>query len=601
MHFDDRLATVLQHRASGARAARVQFRQLIDLLGEPVAGTDAVLQRAAYRRLDALARLIRTADRARIVAEVGSRIRTPDLLSYLAQSDAEVALAALARAVLTETQWQGLIPELPIRARGLLRHRRALPPLALALLDRLGVRDRVLPEPTVDQIGEPSFDSGIAPPGQPAEGGLDLDQDTMIEEGAMMESGVSRKPANPSPPHLGIGSGDLGALVRRIEEFQRARESQPVRDSVEAPRLPLGEETIVASEVTLPGAFSFTTNIAGRIDWAECRYGSLMTGAPLAPRDTAHLGPVGPLAAAVKYRRPLRGTVVEWTGPAAIAGEWIVDIAPRIDPVAGQFTGFVGRCRRPAPAKPSHHAREAAEKVRQLLHELRNPVTAIQGFAEVIQQQALGPVPHAYRAHAASITQDSARLLAGFEEIERLARIEAGTLEIELGQCEFTHVVRRQISQLSTALSPRVARIETDWQLGDAQVPISAETAELLAWRILGTIAAVMGGGETVLMTLKREGKTLRLATALPTALARSDDVFSGEAKAAPGPLETSLLGTGFTLRLARAEARAAGGNLMRENVDGTDHLVLSLPLEEAKDRRGVHAVDEVERIRQGS
>jgi hypothetical protein len=34
MHFDDRLATVLRHRAAGERAAKTQFRQLLDLLGE---------------------------------------------------------------------------------------------------------------------------------------------------------------------------------------------------------------------------------------------------------------------------------------------------------------------------------------------------------------------------------------------------------------------------------------------------------------------------------------------------------------------------------------------------------------------------------------
>ena len=33
MLFDDRLATVLRHRATGERAARTQFRQLLDLLG----------------------------------------------------------------------------------------------------------------------------------------------------------------------------------------------------------------------------------------------------------------------------------------------------------------------------------------------------------------------------------------------------------------------------------------------------------------------------------------------------------------------------------------------------------------------------------------
>ena len=43
MHFDDRLATVLRHRAAGERAARTQFRQLLDLLGErPQAGNPSL-------------------------------------------------------------------------------------------------------------------------------------------------------------------------------------------------------------------------------------------------------------------------------------------------------------------------------------------------------------------------------------------------------------------------------------------------------------------------------------------------------------------------------------------------------------------------------
>jgi two-component system, OmpR family, sensor kinase len=33
MHFDDRLATVLRLRAQGTALARIQYRQLLDLLG----------------------------------------------------------------------------------------------------------------------------------------------------------------------------------------------------------------------------------------------------------------------------------------------------------------------------------------------------------------------------------------------------------------------------------------------------------------------------------------------------------------------------------------------------------------------------------------
>lgn len=54
MFFDDRLATVLRHRATSERGARTQFRQLLDLLGNRKHGRDDSLLAAAWLRLGAL-------------------------------------------------------------------------------------------------------------------------------------------------------------------------------------------------------------------------------------------------------------------------------------------------------------------------------------------------------------------------------------------------------------------------------------------------------------------------------------------------------------------------------------------------------------------
>ncbi|RYD92186.1 MAG: hypothetical protein EOP61_26040, partial [Sphingomonadales bacterium] len=58
MHFDDRLATVLRHRAAGERAAKTQFRQLLDLLGNRRAARDESMLAAAWLRLAALGEAI---------------------------------------------------------------------------------------------------------------------------------------------------------------------------------------------------------------------------------------------------------------------------------------------------------------------------------------------------------------------------------------------------------------------------------------------------------------------------------------------------------------------------------------------------------------
>jgi hypothetical protein len=62
---------------------------------------------------------------------------------------------------------------------------------------------------------------------------------------------------------------------------------------------------------------------------------------------------------------------------------------------------------------------------------------------------------------------------------------------------------------------------------------------------------------------------------ALPARLAAEDDLFAATVRGTKGSINAGLFGTGFTLRLARAEARAAGGDLKREG----DTLELILPL----------------------
>ena len=167
MFFDDRLATVLRHRAAGENAARTQFRQLLDLLGNRKYGRDESLVAAAWLRLGALGEIIPAADRARMVGEAGWRFRSPELAAHLAEDEPDVAAAALSRADLTEEDWEALIPRLPIRARGFLRLRRDLPQKAEAILDRLGVSDRGLPQPAAAEAGDHTTtsarDAGIAP------------------------------------------------------------------------------------------------------------------------------------------------------------------------------------------------------------------------------------------------------------------------------------------------------------------------------------------------------------------------------------------------------------------------------------------------------
>jgi len=576
LFFDDRLATVLRQRATGEASLRTQYRQLLDLLGrerDHARSGDRSLLAAAWLRLEALAEAIPAATRARMIREPGWRFRNPDLAAHLAEQEPEVTAAALARADLASEDWTALIPQLPVRARGFLRLRRDLPVDVDALLTRLGVHDRGLPAP-----------AGSPPVHAAASGRAEWSQ-TVTPVTAPNEP-VPLRRASPSGAPAGArdredsARTEISALVERIAQFRRARSETPL-DLEHSPRLPLGE--LPERSTRTVTSFGFVTDTGGRIAWAAGEVAPMVVGVRLFAAQHGGEQPRGEagLARAFAHRQPITRGAISLSGAPTIAGDWIVDAEPRFSD-AGHFTGYFGRFRRAPDAamvSADSEAREA-DRIRQLLHELRTPVTAVQGYAEVIQQQLFGPAPHEYRALAAAIAADAARILAGFEELDRLARLETGAARVEPGETDLAALLRRTAAQLEPVLSPQgggfdLALAETTAML----VGIDAEDAEALVWRLLASLAAAAASGERIVLRLDPligpSGALARLRCAIPVGLASEINVFAATAPAGESAINPSLFGTGFALRLARAEARAAGGGLKRDG----DTLLLTLPL----------------------
>lgn len=574
MFFDDRLATVLRQRATGEASLRTQYRQLLDLLGRErvhPAGGDESLLAAAWLRLDALGGAIPAATRARMIREPGWRFRNPDLALHLADQEADVAAAALARADLADEDWAALIPHLPVRARGFLRLRRDLPVDAEAVLARLGIHDRGLPAPAQ----APTQADAEEEPAAPAPVRL-----RAVPAGLHAASPTDDRPADPPRNRDDTGRTEISALVERIAQFRRAR-GETQAEFEHSPRLPLGELPERSGRAI--AAFGFAADTTGRIGWAAGEVAPMVIGTRLFAGTDAD----DTIARAFQRRQPITRGRIELEGAPTIAGSWILDAEPRFS-AEGHFTGYFGRLRRlPDPGAVvagSPEAREA-DRIRQLLHELRTPVTAVQGYAEVIQQQLFGPAPHEYRALAAAIAADAARILAGFEELDRLARLETGSITIEPGECDLAALLRATAGQLAPVLAPQDAGFEIalapDMGL---IVGIDREDAEALVWRLLASLAAATAPGERIALAadplIGQSGALVRVRCTLPARLAAEENLFAGSPhgtgrSAGSGAISPGLFGTGFALRLARAEARAAGGDLRREG----DALLLTLPL----------------------
>ena len=104
MHFDDRLATVLRTRADGAGLQRIQYRQLLDLLGTSPAEARGSQLDAAYDRLAAIGAALTPPERATMLRDLALRLRSPRLVAALCTGAPQVAATVLLRAQLSREQ-----------------------------------------------------------------------------------------------------------------------------------------------------------------------------------------------------------------------------------------------------------------------------------------------------------------------------------------------------------------------------------------------------------------------------------------------------------------------------------------------------------------
>ncbi len=564
MLFDDRLATVLRARADSDTAARTQYRQLIDLLGTLPGDSDPALSDEALNRLGELSDSQPFLWQAAILRQPGTRLRNPALVNWLADREPQVAAAAMSSASLTDADWLQIIPHLPVTARGFLRHRSDLPEGARQMLERLGVGDLVLP----DASSQPQAGSVTS---QRPEAAVSM---AAPEAAAVIPLSAVPVAAASNTPEPGSGSAEISALVRRIEAFRQARSD----NGGTLPR-PMAANATPLQPKVITG-FEFEADSSGMISWASPGVAPMVVGITLGDTDPGAIASLDPVSARnMELRLPVRGGQISLAAAPAVSGLWLIDATPRFAAINRAFEGYAGRIRRQAeesdPASAVETVDPGSDRMRQVLHELRTPVNAIQGFAEIIQQQLFGPAPNEYRALAASVAVDAARLLAGFDEIERLAKLESRAMTLPEGSTDMREAVHTILQRLENVLRPRDARIAFEASGGPFVVGVEQTDIQQLVWRVLATLAGSMAPGETLALTMHGDGTDLAIAAEIPAAMRETADLFDTSGQHRAGSISTGAFGTGFTLRLARAEAIATGGGLIRTG----DQLILSLPV----------------------
>lgn len=521
------IATILRRAPGDRRASVTAWRQLTDILaqrGNRLGEADIRrgLHALAVLRPDVPERTRR--DCAEAVARHG---RFAPLVAFYANDVPAVSTAMLRRARLSEGDWLALLPATGPAARSVLAGRADLPDGVRRALAALGAGSVALPGPDAAQEAAGAADTPAAPPSQ------------------------------------------ISELVRRIDKFQSAR-ARP-------------------SAAPLPRtAFLFETGPDGVIRWVDGIARGAAIGLSIA--DAAFGGEPGTdgvAAGAFRQRAEMINARMVLEGGAEEAGEWRFSALPWFDAATGQFRGYRGTARRPQANETPYGRADAphgdgggGDSIRALIHELRSPLNAISGFAQIIARQMFGPVNQSYRAMADKIVADAASVQTIIDDLETAARAgmsEPGHAGGEVVDMEAT------LRQVEADLAALLAELRVDLRIARVGGPFRARATDTDMRRMIGRLlTALVDISETGtalsgdLVTEARPDGMLQLRLVRPAAIRSAtaadllDPGFSPEGEA-PG---AAILSLGFSLRLVDSLARAVGGRLDI----GRDALTLQVP-----------------------
>ena len=539
------IATILRQAPADDRGSIAAWRQLSDILAQRGNQLDDDDIRRSLHALAVLRPRIAESVRRDCARAIAKHGRFAPLVALYANDVPAVAAIMLRNAQLPEADWLAMLPATSAMARSVLAGRTDLPRGVYRALASLGSASVALPQPAVVAEAAPA----AAVP-------LHAAPDTAIES----------------------GTSQISELVRRIDKYQSTR-SQPA--------------TAAAAPQQQRSAFLFETGPDGVVHWVDGVTRGAVIGLSIAEAAFGgEPGTDGVAAGAFRQRGEILNARMMLEGTPSDAGEWRFSALPWFDPATGQFRGYRGSARRPNRSETPYGrpiAEDSGDSIRQLIHELRSPLNAISGFAQIVAGQMFGPVSQSYRTMADTIVADALSVQTIIDDLETAARSNTA-VPVDPSPSEVVDL-GAVVSQVESDLVALLAEQRVDLSISRVGGPFMGLANDANARRMVGRLlTALIDVSETgailvgQLVTESPHDDMLQLRIVRPatirfaTASDLLDPGFSPEGEA-PG---AAVLSLGFSLRLVDSLARAAGGRL------DIGHNALTLHLRSANSKAEV-------------
>lgn len=276
---------------------------------------------------------------------------------------------------------------------------------------------------------------------------------------------------------------------------------------------------------------------------------------------------------------------IEWNG-------WRLSGHPVFSLRDGRFTGYRGSVQ-PDRVRPVIVPPPSPDEEARLAHEVRSPLGAIVGFADMIVQQPFGPAPPAMRDAAQRILTTGATLLSALEDMTDAARLDLGRYPVDLGWIDVRPVLDQAMDRFASLAVDRQATLVV---LGGQSIwmQVDSQALQRLVERLLAGVLSLAGQAELFeLEAIPLPGDRIAISLTRPACLAGwSNDELRNPAidveTPDSGDRAMPMVGLGFALRLVAQLAGRLGGSFIVE----PHRFVVNLPALQAggvASRAGAH------------
>jgi signal transduction histidine kinase len=225
-------------------------------------------------------------------------------------------------------------------------------------------------------------------------------------------------------------------------------------------------------------------------------------------------------------------------------------------------------------------SRHKSDFLATMSHELRTPLNAIIGFSEVLHEQMFGELNERQLAYVDEVLEAGKHLLSLINDVLDLAKIEAGSMELERSQVAITEVLRSAVSMHSERASR--GGIELSLTTEPEEITISADGRRVrqIAFNLLSNAVKFTPAGGRVDVSARLDDGQVEVAvadTGAGIAPEELETIFEEFKQATDGKRAE---GTGLGLPLSRKLVELHGGRLWVESAAGNgSNFCFTLPV----------------------